>query len=201
MAGGDEIPLLDDALLGELEQRWRSQGAFIAGALRPGLNDEQMNELVAPLGLHLPREARRWWGWHDGARPQGRSAAAELGPTHEFLPLAKAVAKCAMIREIVLPLRDSENDYSWKWSWLPIDRAKAPMVIDCSVADEDPVPARSFFFEDPDAGAEGARSMGELVTIWIEAIDCGAWRYNRQEDHWEYDWQKLDPDMELRGLA
>jgi hypothetical protein len=46
--------------------------------------------------------------------------------------------------------------------------------------------------EDPTAGQAGVGSIGELVTTWIAAIDCGAWSYNRLEDHWDYDGEKLE---------
>jgi len=42
-------------------------------------------------------------------------------------------------------------------------------VLDSGVGFDDPVPVRSFFMEDPTAGARGVRSMGELVLVWVEA--------------------------------
>ena len=78
--------LLDRAVLAELESRWQSQGAPIVSALRPGLSDDEMDRLTEPLGLSLPREAREWWGWHNGApRPAPYSHTAwEIGPSQEF---------------------------------------------------------------------------------------------------------------------
>ena len=38
--------------------------------------------------------------------------------------------------------------------------------------------------EDPTAGASGVRSVGQLVLVWIEAMDCGAWSYDGDGDHW-----------------
>jgi hypothetical protein len=57
----------------------------------------------------------------------------------------------------------------WKPEWLPIDVNKRPTVLDSGVGFDDPVPVRSFFMEDPTAGARGVRSMGELVLVWVEA--------------------------------
>lgn len=82
--------LLNPELLDELEFRWREQGAFVANALRPGLSDDDIDRLTEPAGLTLPLEARRWWGWHDGADPQIPGIAAELGPAKAFLSLAEA---------------------------------------------------------------------------------------------------------------
>jgi hypothetical protein len=189
--------LLDPYLLGELQARWEAQGAFVARALL-GITDPGIDELTEPIGLRLPREARRWWAWYDGALPQPAGIAAELGPRRAFLPLAEAVMKCEMFRDV---LREVGDDPVWKQSWLPIDADKRPIVLDCSVGFEDPVPVRSFFVEDPTAGEEGVRSIGELVEIWIDAIDRGAWSYNRQRDLWGYDWTRLDRRVSLLHLA
>jgi hypothetical protein len=201
MAAG-EPRLVDDALLGELEQRWRDQGAFIVGALRPGLSDAEMDVLTEPVGLRLPAEARRWWAWHDGAAPQvpGLDIAARLGPVREFLPLARVVLDCREMREIMYEDED-ESTANWKHGWLPIDGNKRPTVFDCSVAFDAPVPVRSYFIEDPTAGQDGVRSIGELVGIWIEGIDSGAWSYNRAGEHWEYDWTRLDARIASLQLA
>jgi cell wall assembly regulator SMI1 len=203
MPATGEPPMLDEQLLKQLKRRWKEQGAPIAAALRPGLTDDEMDRLTSPIGLRLPREARRWWGWHDGASPQipGRDVAAEIGPRMAFLPLADAVSECRRIRALLMEVSGGEGDPDWKWSWLPMNADKRPLVFDCGVEFDAPVPVRSFFFEDPAAGAEGARSIGELVTIWLEAIDCGAWAYERQRNRWTYDWTKLDPDVEMRRLT
>jgi cell wall assembly regulator SMI1 len=193
--------LLDDQLLEELARRWREQGAFVATALRAGLSDEQMDEATAPLGLRLPREARLWWGWHDGASPQIPGIAAELGPGRAFLSLAEAARECQRLREVMRYAWGDELGSYWRESWLPIDAYKRPILFDCGVGFDDPVPVRSFFMEDPGAGAEGVRSIGELVLVWIQAIDCGAWTYDGGEDHWDYDWEKLPPSLQQLHLT
>lgn len=104
MADRDDLnsAVLADALLEELALRWRQQGASIADLLRPGLSEEEMDELTDPLGLVLPREAKIWWGWHDGAFPAPPSSApASLGPQLQLLPLADAVQTCVEIRAIM----------------------------------------------------------------------------------------------------
>ena len=196
-----EPRLLDDELLAELEARWRRQGSFVAQALRPGLTDNQIDALTLEAGLSLPAEARRWWGWHDGAERQPPGGPAEVGPDRAFLPLADAVRECRRLRELsweVVPV-DAEPD--WKASWLPLDNSKIPNLIDCAVSHEDPVPARSFFVENPSAGLPGVRSIGALVMVWIEAVDCGAWAYNRAAGYWEYDRTKLRDELRALALA
>jgi cell wall assembly regulator SMI1 len=195
----NKLRLLDDALLNDLEQRWRDRGAFIAGALLPGLSDEEIDALTEPVGLQLPAEARRWWAWHDGASPQvpGLDIAATLGPVREFRPLAHAVRDCQQWRELM----DEDDPCGWKHGWLPIDGNKRPTVFDCGGAFDAPVPVRSYFVEDPTAGQDGVESIGELVSIWIRAIDSGAWSYERAGDQWRYDHGRLDPQIAVTQLA
>lgn len=67
MTPRDDAPRLTVELLEELKARWRDLGAPIAEQLRPGLSQEQIDAIVAPLGLHVPSEALVWWR----ARPEG----------------------------------------------------------------------------------------------------------------------------------
>ena len=196
-----ETRVLDEKLLDELERRWSDRGAFVARALRPGITDEDMDALTEPIGLQLPHEARRWWGWHDGAEPQIPGIAAELGPGRAFLSLAESVREWQRLRQLLLEASHGADDPDWRESWLPIDAQKRPILFDCGVGFEDPVPVRSFFMEDPTAGATGVSSIGELVLVWIQAIDCGAWTYDRSLDHWEYDWKKLPQNLALLHLT
>lgn len=152
----------------------------VASSLRPGLRDEEMDALTAPLGLRLPREARRWWGWHDGASAQPGFEPEVIGPpSMSFFPLADAVERTGSIRKIQNELWErfgwegSEPD--WKPGWLVLTNPERPIVIDCSVGLDDPVPVRSFFFQEPMVAAEGVKSLGELIRIWIYAFDSGAW--------------------------
>jgi len=58
--------LLTTDLLDRFEARLRGAGAPIVDAWAPGLTDAQIDELVRPLGIDLPKEARVWWRWHNG---------------------------------------------------------------------------------------------------------------------------------------
>jgi cell wall assembly regulator SMI1 len=190
-----EVRLLDDAILRELEERWRQVGAFIIRALRPGICDSEMDRVTAAVGLRVPNEARRWWSWHDGAEPQVSGIAAELGPGRAFLSLRASVRERGRLQQLLGVASGGSGDPDWRDSWLPIDAHKRPIVFDCGVGTNDPVPVRSFFMEDADAGAKGVASIGELVLVWIEAMDCGAWSYNRAAERWEYNWQLLRPEI------
>ncbi len=155
---------LSDELLDQLERRWRDQGAIVARLLRPGLTDEEMDAVTAPLGIHLPREARRWWGWHDGARPPAPGARpAELGPSRWFMPLADAVANCESLREVDRPLWGRQLGPGLTEASLPIDGCQMPALLDCSVGFDDPIPpVRAWVFDNPDAATRG----GEIAR-WL----------------------------------
>ena len=71
-------PQLTVDLLEQLAERWRRQRAPITEALSPGLDEEEMDALIAPLGLSLPVEARVWWGWHDGVAAKHAHGAATV---------------------------------------------------------------------------------------------------------------------------
>lgn len=202
MAPSDHEPIrLNPTLLDQLEQRWRDQNAYIASTLRPGLSDAEMDELTAGLGLTLPGEARQWWRWHDGADPQPSGSPAQLGGgNNAFLPLAVAVQHCAEVREMLQYAWGEDLGPDWSRNWLTLNSKEAPVIIDCGVGFDDPVPVRAFVFEDPSWGAEGVRSLGELVEIWIATIDSGGWFYNQDKQLWEQDLDKVDQRATLLNL-
>lgn len=198
----EEPAYLSQDLLNRLEQRWRDQGALVARALRPGLADSEMDELTEPIGLRLPVEARRWWRWHDGAEPEYPGGPpAHLGPGKYFLSLADAVKECQKLREMQRYAWGEDLGPYWRAGWLPLYSSDRPIMFDCAVGPEEPVPVRSIFFEDPTAGERGVRSIGELVTVWIGAIDCGAWQWLRSEERWDSDWTRLDREVALLHLT
>jgi cell wall assembly regulator SMI1 len=127
--------LLTEELLEGLAARWRAQGMPIADALRPGLSDDEIDRLTAPLGLTLPREARTWWGWHDGAEFNVRGSS-NIGPLRVFEPLSVAVHATAQTREM---MRGADGVLApmWQESWLRMSASEGVVVIDCGVDFED----------------------------------------------------------------
>lgn len=189
--GRDGRVMLSEELLEELATRWRQRGMPIATSLRPGLDDHEMDELTRSLGITLPREARTWWGWYDGASFDGRGSPS-MGPQKLYSPLSDAVQNTAAIRETMRGV-DGELDPAWRHSWLTMNRGGDTTVIDCSVGFEEPVPARHYRFEEPETGAEGVPSIGTLVKVYIAAFDCGAWAYDPGRGVWAGDPSKEDP--------
>jgi hypothetical protein len=93
----------------------------VADKLRPGLTDGQIDEFSRPMRISLPAEARRWWGWHDGAFPfTPRRGPAELGPGRPFLPLKEAVRVSMEIRGIIEGILHGEPDPDWKHGFISL---------------------------------------------------------------------------------
>jgi hypothetical protein len=149
-----------------------------------------MDTLTEPLGITLPREARTWWGWHDGALADG-AGSSNLGPLRLYSPLADAVQNTLAIREIMRGV-NGELDPAWRYSWLTMNRGGRTTVIDCRVGFDDPVPARYYRFEEPETGAKGVPSLGALVGLYIDAFDRGAWAYDRIRGVWTSDPSKAN---------
>ena len=195
-----EMPrVLDVAVCEDLKQRWRDQGAPLVNHLRPGLSDDEMDALTAEVGIRLPAEARVWWAWHDGGENRGQPGdrALEMGPGHSFLSLAEAIHGCRMWRRVY----EDFDPPIWQPGWLPITSSEREVVIDCGVGSDDPIPVYSVFsqaFTEDDPPAAG--SMGELVEIWIDAIDSGAWSYDQSAQRWNGDDTQLHNLNELTWL-
>jgi hypothetical protein len=189
----DQPVILSADLLEELAARWRAQGMPIIESLRPGLGDAEMDALTEPLDITLPREARTWWGWHDGAASRTSGVgSANLGPLRLFAPLSDAVRATAETRDIMRGV-DGELDSAWQRAWLMMAAGGDTVVIDCGVKFDAPVPARYYRFEEPETGAGGVPSIGSLVVHYIDAFDRGAWAYDREHGVWRGDALKADP--------
>ena len=71
------------------------------------------------------------------------------------------------------------------------------MACDCAVRAGAPTPIRHVDHEFPDQSRTPvADSLGTVVLWWIEALDHGAWTYNRERRYWEERPERL-PDRQL----
>jgi hypothetical protein len=164
---------LDEGLLERLLSAWREQGAPIADRLVPGLSDQEMDDLMAPTGLRLPAEARCWWGWHDGITNYV-SRAKEMGPDIDIQPLAEAIE---FVAEFPLGGGDEEAPATWfPFAGVP----RGVLTLDCAA--DDLAPTHRVDFE---VGlGPGTASMGEMVLLWIQMMESGAWTWNTAEARW-----------------
>lgn len=190
------VPLLTEELLEALAERWRVLGAPIVDSLRPGLSDAEMDTLVAPLGLRLPAEARIWWGWHDGA--ETGLVSHSIGNFIAPLRLAAAVEQYGQVLEDAATVAGDDDSVApeefWRQDWFPFAMpTRALLACDCSVASGAATPIRYVDFEFPAESREPvAPSLGAVVSLWIEAIDCGAWTYDHDRPGgWELHPERL----------
>jgi len=197
---GDE--LLDADLLRKLESRWRDHHLPLLDKLRPGVSEDRIDALTAPLGLQLPLEAKRWWGWHDGGDVGPLASDRYLGPGFEFLPLAEAIERCVWWRQLAVETaRDidstdaaSDPHFWWRASWFPVTERNGALACDCSVAADTPTPIYCPDSHDVVGRTEpGTRSLRQLVAWWAEAFDTGVWKYDAESRQWNYQWELLDP--------
>lgn len=200
-----ERSLLSLTQLQRLEELWAAQEAPLMEHLRPGLSDEQIDSQLRPLGLRLPTEAALWWGWHDGV-PSGKPRDMG-GSFFLFLTLADAVREYHSSRRVAETAARTadEVDRLWHPCWFPITNTGYGAVIacDCSVAEEAATPIRAVHWgHKEDSDVPVAESLGQMVAWWIEAIECGAWRYDTGLGRWQIDHQRLpDPSLELTRLV
>lgn len=203
---GSEPPLLSVELLEGLEALWRAEGAPVVDSLAPGLSRSQMDALTAPLGLKLPVEAQLWWGWHNGAAVAEDAPAvlAEVGPWMPYVSLANALHAYQVCREIAYDIDDPDYgpDELWSPSWLPIARLGS-IACECAVEEGAPTPILD---TDPQVNRATparvvAHSFGEMVSWWIDAIECGAWRYDGVRMVWDRRPELLSPRRAASGLV
>jgi hypothetical protein len=201
------VALLTEGMLDELAARWREQGAAVADDLRPGLPEDEVRSAAEAVGLTLPAEVLVWWGWHDGTG--SLTAKSALGLDLLYLPMASAFRLYETERRNAALVADGSDPLSqddvWPRAWLPLSTKGAGMmmVCDCGVAEGGPTPIRHVDHEFFDRShTPVADSLGTAVGWWIDAIDRGAWSYNRERGHWERFPDRLtDPGLASTGLV
>jgi cell wall assembly regulator SMI1 len=188
-------PILTEALLDELEARWRAQSAPIVGQLRSGIDDATMAELAAPLGLTVPAEVRTWYRWHNGAtETEWRKDVEMCGMGWRFFSLERATKEAVRRRAMALKACNQDQEEAdqsfWRWAWLPLaDNQHGGVMFVDGRASSDP-PRTQVIYTEPEIGTDtppAAPSLGQVVTWWIEAIDTGLYAYDSARDRWYFD--------------
>jgi cell wall assembly regulator SMI1 len=199
-------------LLNRLENAWRRQKAPIAEFLVPGLSEDVIEAMTAPLGLRLPVEARAWWQWQNGVdvpKERWTSEAPRLGGTDlDIISLDRAVAEYLQSRRLDEELRRRDPIFREQQlmpspSWFPIARAPNGdvLMVDCSVPEGAPTPIRRISFGDLDFARVRLNSLTEVVELWLELLDRELWWYSRENAQWHYDVDLMDRRMRLSGVA
>lgn len=184
-------PKLLDRLFATLDK-----AGFPGGDLRyPGLSDDEMDELIEPLGLVLTDEARVWWRKHNGA-----DSRAEIGPYISLRPLAEAVIEAQRNRQLNERFHAEAGITTWNDALLPLTYSDISYCCACF-----PQRARvsPVWISDPkndeDLLAPTLSSMGELIEIWITALEEGIWVY-LPEKGYAVITERYDPDRWPYGL-
>jgi cell wall assembly regulator SMI1 len=199
-------------LLDRLEGEWRRQKAPIAEFLVPGLSEDVIDAMTAPLGLRLPVEARAWWQWHNGVdvpKERWTSEAPRLGGTgFRIISLERAVAEYLHERQLAEQLEADdpicrEGPLKLSPFWFPMAHALNGdvLMVDCSVPEGAPTPIRCIGWDDVDRARVRLNSLTEVVELWLELLDRELWWNSRENAQWHYDVDLMDRRMRLSGVA
>jgi hypothetical protein len=99
-----------------------------------------------------------------------------------------------------------EPDRWWSRSWFPITTSASGNTVacDCSTGAAAATPIRVVDWHaatEPGAHLPRARSFGEMVSWWIEAIDTGVLAYDRDAGHRTCEGRRLSPRQPLSRLV
>src|ERR1700754_451197 len=159
--------MLDDALLEELESRWRVRSPEIFDRFVPGLTDTEITAAVAPLELRLPEEVLRWFRWQNGTDNETVMLA------YAFKSVAESVERTEIHREFNLPRE-----------WLAVMDNQPYVFFDCG---GDPAAPAAVWHYDVDRGLPTRpkfQSIGDMVSLWIELIDSGELIWSEEPEGW-----------------
>jgi hypothetical protein len=197
-----EIERLSDGQLTHLEELLGKQGAPMVSRLRPPATPEALAAVEEHLSRPLPLEVKQWWGWHDGTdiKPDERAAQGSLGPSFIFLRTERAIEVSQWCRNEAEDIAPEDPDSLWRKTWLAIG-GLSEVACDCDVEADAPVPILKV---DPhlvdEVGAVAARSFGEMVRWWIEALETGAWFYHPEHNRWERRSELISLERDLTRL-
>lgn len=193
-----DVVILDSSLIDRLIATLRVQGAPMVDHLNAGLSDDEMNALVAPLGISLPDEARVWWHYANGVTnangvPPDAPSSIDLSPSWSWAPLEEIVAECREMRQIgnedVLPGEPSV----YRDSWLPIVLGDGMLVMDTSQSVIAPAGTVDFADYDlDDTWIPDLPSLGALVQAWTSALETRAVWYDHDQQLFNVYGDRLD---------
>lgn len=198
-----EIERLSIEQLEHLERLLVDQGAPVVQRLQPPASAEALAAVEVHLGRPLPLELRQWWGWHDGTdiKPHERAVRGLIGPSFIFLRTGRAIKVTRECRDDAEDIAPEDPDSLWGTTWLAIG-THGKVACDCAVDADAPVPILDVDYHHTDIpGKVAARSLGEMVRWWIEALESGAWIYEPEHDWWERRAELVPPERERVGLV
>ena len=193
---GPKPPHLSPEQLKRLWAQLANQEAPVIERSAPGLTDNEIDRLAEPRGVRSGSELRIWWGWRNGVAADDvqKSVERELGPGLEFLPLEECL-------ELYKWCRTEFDDPEWSWpeTWLPFmpfGRFAVELAgrSTSAVRDMD-------FHHTGHPGRVVAGSLGEVVAWWTEALESGAWKFDRERPVWRRETMLISPERDRSGLV
>lgn len=183
-----------------LKAEWARLEAPIEHLLRPGLAEDEMDEMAAAHNLRLPPELRIWWNWHNGAA-EGSDQERSIGPGgYVFLSLAETLKAYEENRQIHQPDPDMVDTF-WRDSWVPFMNQDAQrLYVDCERLGEfGDSPIRLVSWEWDTFETDRAMSLGHAVSMWTWLLASDFYRWDGQL--WECDYQAIPAFLRSSGMA
>jgi len=162
-------------LLHELEEQWRRHHLPIVDKLKPGLEATEVRQRLQSVGLAAPSEIIEWYGWHDGAEPQGRMA-----PLFDTLTLAKC------LELYVLNVRAKMQDPLETPGLLPVMVSGRGECVVVDARDENSevvvvaLQGRELDLAPPEYHLP---SLATLIGWWVELFKSDAWSAHPDFEH------------------
>jgi hypothetical protein len=196
------VERLSTEQLVHLERLLVERGAPVVQRLQPPASEEALAAVEAYLGRPLPLELREWWGWHDGIDGKGdEMVQASIGPIFFALSTTDAVKNSRELRAGVEEDAPEDPDSLWASSWIAIG-SQGRVACECSIPANVPVPVLDVdYHKAAYPGAVVCHSLGKMVRWWIEALESGAWRYDREHNRWERIYELIPPERDQAGLV
>jgi hypothetical protein len=167
-----------ERLIGAIERScpsWRS-------GLRPGLTDDVIARKTASLGFALPEELRVWWSSDDGAVEQD----VYVNPLYAVLSLDHAIDLYARERSIVENVWPEEVEDWWPRRMLPVFWTNGG-ALNAMCNEQTPTVTIHLKEHTPIHSWPRlvlAASLGDLVSRWAEAHECGVYEWDVEQSDW-----------------
>lgn len=198
-----ELERLNIDQLAELERLLVNQEAPVVRRFQPPASTEALAALESYLGVPLPDELREWWNWHNGTDVDGNEQMVQssIGPIFFALSTSGAVETSRELRVGAERDAPEDPDSLWASSWIAIG-PQGRVACECNIPADAPVPVLDVdYHKAAYPGAVVCHSLGRMVRWWIEALESGAWRYDRERSRWERIFELIPPERDQAGLV
>lgn len=187
--------------LQRLEEQLLRQGARTLEFASPGLSEDEIATTLTSIGLAAPAEVLTWWGWRNGSVRDGSGLQRASASITMFLQptLAESIAYRAMRRaEAVQQGTPPEQlDIAWHHSWLLLAGRREPLAV----LVEPEASACPVITSDPYGNVDSATSIAEAVSVWVRALEERWWYWDKDENWWRPQFEKIPQEVSLRRIA